>query len=126
MAIHNRTNPHVGVSHPDNYGAYVTDDATGKITWRNTGQGGGREGGHANVHGGAASSGYKEFRGTFPTRNQGSLIATNKGVTTAYALFGLEPRGVLFIGPNTDVYEGMVVGAHNRPVDLDLNPCKMK
>jgi hypothetical protein len=63
MAIHNRTNPHVGVSHPDNYGAYVTDDATGKITWRNTGQGGGREGGHANVHGGAASSGYKEFRG---------------------------------------------------------------
>ena len=63
MAIHNRSNVHVGVSHPDNYGAYVTDDATGKITWRNTGQGGGREGGHANIHGGAASSGFKEFRG---------------------------------------------------------------
>ena len=71
-------------------------------------------------------SGYDKYRGEFPTRNQGSLIATGKGTTTAFALAGLEARGTLFIPPNTEVYEGMVVGAHNRPVDLELNPCKLK
>ncbi len=49
------------------------------------------------------------------------MVADRAGATTPYALFHLQPRGVLFIGPGTDVYEGMIVGEHNRPNDLDVN-----
>jgi GTP-binding protein len=44
----------------------------------------------------------------------------------AYALFNLEPRGRLFIGPGIEVYEGMIIGEHNRNSDLNVNPCKEK
>ncbi|MFW6293847.1 MAG: translational GTPase TypA, partial [Spirochaetota bacterium] len=48
------------------------------------------------------------------------------GRSVPYALFNLEPRGQLFIGPGITVYEGMIVGEHNRDTDLDVNPCKTK
>ncbi len=70
--------------------------------------------------------GYEDYRGDFPSRSTGSLVSDRSGSSVPYALFNLEPRGTLFIGPNTPVYEGMIVGEHNRDADLDVNPCKTK
>ena len=70
--------------------------------------------------------GYEEYRGDFPTRLTGSLVADRQGEAVAYALFHLEPRGSLFVVPGDLVYEGMIVGEHNRDNDLDVNPCKTK
>jgi len=70
--------------------------------------------------------GYEEFRGDFPTRFTGSLVADRTGECVPYALFNLEPRGLLFVKPGEPVYEGMIVGEHNRDNDLNVNPCKTK
>jgi len=70
--------------------------------------------------------GYEEYRGDFPTRFTGSIVADRAGSAVAYALFNLEPRGRLFITPGEPVYEGMIVGEHNRDNDLNVNPCKEK
>ncbi|MDO9462946.1 MAG: translational GTPase TypA, partial [Deltaproteobacteria bacterium] len=70
--------------------------------------------------------GYEEYRGDFPARSTGSMVADRQGKSVAYALFNLEPRGQLFIPPGEAVYEGMVVGEHNRENDIDVNPCKEK
>ena len=70
--------------------------------------------------------GYEEFRGEFPTRFTGSMVSDREGNSVGYALFNLEPRGILFVPPNTPVYEGMIVGEHNRDKDLNVNPCKEK
>lgn len=70
--------------------------------------------------------GYEEFRGGFPTRFTGSLVADRPGKGVAYALFNLEPRGELFVEPGDPVYEGMIVGEHNRDNDIDVNPTKEK
>ncbi len=70
--------------------------------------------------------GYEPHRGDFPSRFSGSLVADRQGGAVPYALFNLEPRGTLFIQPDDAVYEGMVVGEHNRENDLDVNPCKTK
>ncbi|HRE40204.1 MAG TPA: translational GTPase TypA [Ignavibacteria bacterium] len=70
--------------------------------------------------------GYEEYRGDFPTRLTGSLVSDRNGEALSYALFNLEPRGILFVNPNDAVYEGMIVGEHNRDNDLDVNPCKGK
>lgn len=70
--------------------------------------------------------GYGEYRGDFPARLSGSLVSDRQGIGVAYALYNLEPRGRLFIVPTTPVYEGMVVGEHNRDQDLNVNPCKEK
>jgi GTP-binding protein len=70
--------------------------------------------------------GYGPYRGDFPSRFTGSLVADRQGVAVAYALFNLEPRGRLFIVPGDAVYEGMIIGEHNRDADLDVNPCKEK
>ena len=70
--------------------------------------------------------GYEPYRGDFPTRFTGSLVSDRMGTSVPYALFNLEPRGVIFIGPGQPVYEGMIVGEHNRDNDLDVNPCKTK
>jgi GTP-binding protein len=59
-------------------------------------------------------------------RRNGSMVSDRIGKTTPYALFNLQPRGVLFIGPSTEVYEGMVVGEHNRDNDLDVNVVREK
>ncbi|MFB3786070.1 MAG: translational GTPase TypA [bacterium] len=70
--------------------------------------------------------GYEEYRGDFPLRLTGSMVADRQGVAVSYALFNLEPRGVLFVNPGTPVYEGMIVGEHNRANDMNVNACKEK
>ena len=71
-------------------------------------------------------SGYEEFRGDFLSRVTGSLVSDRAGQSVPYALFHLEPRGNLFIPGGHDVYEGMIIGEHNRDNDLNVNPCKAK
>lgn len=71
-------------------------------------------------------SGYEAHRGDFPVRYTGSLVCDRQGKAVPYALFNLEPRGRLFITPGTPVYEGMVIGEHNRHSDIDVNACKEK
>ena len=71
-------------------------------------------------------SDYEEYRGDFPDRFTGSLVADRSGEAVPYALYNLEPRGQLFITPGDVVYEGMIVGEHNRDNDLNVNPCKTK
>lgn len=70
--------------------------------------------------------GYDEYRGDFPARFTGSIVSDRDGTAVAYALFNLEPRGRLFVTPGEAVYEGMIVGEHNRENDLNVNPCKEK
>ncbi len=70
--------------------------------------------------------GYDEYRGDFPLRLTGSLVSDRQGEAVSYALFNLEPRGTLFLMPGDPVYEGMIIGEHNRENDLNVNPCKMK
>jgi len=70
--------------------------------------------------------GYDEMAGAMNTRQSGSLVAWEAGVTTAYALKSAEERGMLFYGPGVDVYEGMVVGENARASDIAVNVCKKK
>src|SRR6185312_9700099 len=65
--------------------------------------------------------GYTEWQGEIPHRLTGALVADRNGTTTAYALYNLQERGELFIGPGVDVYEGMIVGENSRDNDLDVN-----
>jgi len=67
---------------------------------------------------------YKESE--IASRNNGVLISMVKGKSLGYALFNLQDRGRLFIGPNTEVYEGMIIGLHSRDNDLVVNPTKGK
>jgi GTP-binding protein len=71
-------------------------------------------------------AGYDEYKGDFPSRYTGSLVSDRAGKGVAYALFNLEPRGELFVVPNDPVYEGMIVGEHNRDNDININPTKEK
>jgi GTP-binding protein len=70
--------------------------------------------------------GYTPYQGEIPQRPTGALIADRSGSTTAYALEGLEDRGVLFVPPGVEVYEGMVIGEHSRDNDLDVNVVREK
>ena len=70
--------------------------------------------------------GYGKFRGDCPSRFTGSLVADRTGNAVPYALFNLEPRGRLFVIPGDPVYEGMIIGEHNRGQDINVNPCKEK
>jgi len=70
--------------------------------------------------------GYEPWAGELRTRPTGSLVADRRGPVTAYALFGLQERGTMFVGPGTEVYEGMIVGENSRQDDLDVNPTKEK
>jgi GTP-binding protein len=70
--------------------------------------------------------GYGKFRGDCRSRFTGSLVADRTGNAVAYALFNLEPRGRLFVVPGVPVYEGMIIGEHNRSQDINVNPCKEK
>lgn len=71
-------------------------------------------------------AGYEPWRGDFPSRYSGSIVSDRAGNAVAYALFNLEPRGQLFVVPGDPVYEGMIVGEHNRDNDIDVNPTKEK
>ncbi len=70
--------------------------------------------------------GYEPYRGDVRARTSGALVCDRQGTSVAYALFHLEPRGTLFVAPGVPVYEGMIVGEHNRENDLDVNPTKEK
>lgn len=70
--------------------------------------------------------GYQPYKGDIPSRNKGSLVSMENGTVRAYALDGLQPRGILFVEPGQETYEGMIVGEHSRDNDLDVNPCKEK
>jgi GTP-binding protein len=74
----------------------------------------------------AIFSGYEPFRGDCPSRFNGAIVADRKGQAVPYALFGLEPRGRLFVVPGDAIYEGMIIGEHNRGQDINVNPCKEK
>ncbi len=71
-------------------------------------------------------AGWKPYAGHFLSRKNGSMVCDRKGQTTAYALFNLQPRGKLFVGSGTDVYEGMIVGENSRENDLNVNATKAK
>lgn len=70
--------------------------------------------------------GYQPFKGDFTSRLLGSLVADRQGEAIPYAIFGLQPRGKIFVQPGDPVYEGMVVGEHNRDNDLNVNICREK
>src|SRR5215204_726406 len=70
--------------------------------------------------------GYEPWAGDLRTRATGSLVADRTGLVTAYALYNLQERGTMFVGPGTEVYEGMVVGENARSEDMDVNPTKEK
>src|SRR5579863_6753232 len=70
--------------------------------------------------------GHMEWQGEIPHRLTGALVADRGGATTAYALWNLQERGELFVGPGVDVYEGMVIGENSRDNDLDVNCVREK
>jgi GTP-binding protein len=70
--------------------------------------------------------GYTEWLGEIPHRMTGALAADRPGVSTAYALYNLQERGVLFVGPGVEVYEGMIIGENAREADLDVNVVREK
>ena len=70
--------------------------------------------------------GYTEWQGEIPHRLTGALVADRPGVTTSYALWNLQERGELFVGPGVDVYEGMIIGENAKDTDLDVNVVREK
>jgi len=70
--------------------------------------------------------GWEPYRGPMLRRQTGAMVADRPGFATPYALFHLQPRGILFVGPGTEVYEGMIIGEHNRASDLDVNVTREK
>jgi GTP-binding protein len=70
--------------------------------------------------------GYEPWHGDLRTRPSGSLVADRRGMTTTFALLNLQERGVMFVGPGEEVYEGMIVGENARADDMDVNPTKEK
>ncbi|MGW3724056.1 translational GTPase TypA [Streptomyces sp. F001] len=70
--------------------------------------------------------GFEPWFGALQTRNNGSLVADRSGAVTAFAMTNLQERGVLFVEPGTEVYEGMIVGENSRSDDMDVNITKEK
>ncbi len=70
--------------------------------------------------------GWEPWHGELRTRRNGSMVADRRGVTTGYALMGLQERGVLLVGPGSEVYEGMIVGENARDDEMDVNPTREK
>ena len=69
---------------------------------------------------------YDLYRGPITQYRPGVLVSMEAGSTTTYALHNLEPRGVLFVGPQTEVYSGMIVGEHSKENDIEVNPVRGK
>ncbi len=70
--------------------------------------------------------GWEPWGGTMVKRTNGAIVCDRPGVTTPYALNGLQARGMFFLSPGADVYEGMILGEHNRPNDTDVNAIREK
>jgi GTP-binding protein len=78
---------------------------------------------------GIASHLFKEYgphKGDIPSRGKGVLVSMEGGISMAYALDTIQERGRLFIGPQEEIYEGMIIGENSRPDDMPVNPCKAK
>ncbi len=71
-------------------------------------------------------AGYTPFAGALGLEKNGSLLASESGMTTTFGLMTAEERGNMFVGPGTEVYEGMIVGKNARDTDLEVNVCRMK
>ncbi len=71
-------------------------------------------------------AGYEPYKGEIQQRANGAMISTETGKAMTYALWNLQERGILFITPQTEVYEGMIVGMTNRDNDMEVNPIKNK
>lgn len=69
---------------------------------------------------------YEPFKGSIEERESGSMISTEQGTAMTYAIFNLQERGSFFIGAQTEVYEGMIVGQSSRNLDMEINPTKNK
>lgn len=69
---------------------------------------------------------YAPFKGELEGRTRGVMVSMEPGVSTAYALNNIQARGRLFIGPQEEIYSGMIIGENARPEDLPVNPCKAK
>ncbi|MDQ6860100.1 MAG: translational GTPase TypA [Verrucomicrobiota bacterium] len=69
---------------------------------------------------------YAPFKGELEGRNRGVMVSMEDGISKAYALNNIQARGKLFVGPQEDIYAGMIVGENARPEDLPVNPCKAK
>jgi GTP-binding protein len=69
---------------------------------------------------------YASHKGEIPSRSNGVLVAMEGGVSTAYSLESIQERGRLFIGPQEEIYEGMIIGENSRADDMPVNPCKAK
>jgi GTP-binding protein len=74
----------------------------------------------------ALFEGWEPWGGTMMKRQSGAIVSDRLGVATPYALHHLQARGSFFLSPGADVYEGMIIGEHNRPNDTDVNPIKEK
>ena len=70
--------------------------------------------------------GYEPYKGDIAYRKQGSLIAFETGEAVTYGLYNAQERGILFVGPGTKVYSGMIVGASGKSEDIEVNVCKTK
>jgi GTP-binding protein len=70
--------------------------------------------------------GYEPWFGQISKRSNGAIISDRAGETVPYALFGIQERGYLFVGPGVQVYEGMIIGEHAHPSDLNVNACREK
>jgi GTP-binding protein len=70
--------------------------------------------------------GWMEYGGEMALRPTGALVADRAGVSTAYALWGIQERGELFVGPSIDVYEGMIIGENSREQDMEVNATREK
>jgi GTP-binding protein len=71
-------------------------------------------------------TGWTDYAGDMASRSTGALVADRSGVSTAYAVWGVQERGELFVGPGTEVYEGMIVGENSREADMEVNITKEK
>lgn len=69
---------------------------------------------------------YEKHRGLLGNVRKGVLVSMGFGSITAHALMSLEPRGILFVPPGTETYDGMIIGEHSRDTDLDVNPVRAK
>ena len=69
---------------------------------------------------------YAAHKGDIPSRNNGVLVAMENGISTSYSLESIQERGRLFIGPQEEIYEGMIIGENARPEDMPVNPCRAK
>ena len=70
--------------------------------------------------------GWEPWHGELKTKRNGSMVADRRGITTGYTLMSLQERGILLVGPGTEVYEGMVIGENARDEEMDVNPTKEK